>query len=550
MPTMASDPTFDLTDMENLPDAPPHDDEEKTTPTRGRSPRFRPVEDEFCVKWTFYDRPVKSDINLIAKSHCEALNLILNEHNQGTLIIDNKKEQHSQILPLITNPAIHLQKFTIRRVQPPKSSKPVVKYVICHRFISKQSLGQLKQSPGLSEYLRTNKIYLHLHEFDENTWNTTAVGFLFNTHVQHVLPCEAKSHLMDLLTLKGADCPYFSLNRTKISNGNGPADRTVAYEVRCPKDDLLLVKSALQKATTHLPLFMSHHMKRKNPTVYSNAIRMQNKCLTDTWVIKVAGIDEDGMKHLEMKLSTIPGYMSVCKTPQFSTSGQWKILVQNQMFNTYFNQLRAHWSTYISRIPPDILTNTPTTFPEPKIESRKPGDEAGSSTEGSYDTAMSTILGHNSVDDQDDGVTLPSEFDNQFEVTSVPDIRSELSAQTNPQSDYSPPPSHLTTQLASLMDLIKRQQDELDAQRLELAQLRAQQVSPSTATSPTIPGCATPPHSARATSPARRGTAWPAASRPDAPAPAGRPPPATSPDARTYGRPPATQIESPRRHRR
>ena len=483
---MTSDPTFDMTEMELTTTPPPMDNDEKTEPTRGGSSPFRPVETEICVKWTFHSRNASTALAPISASHCNALQLLLS-HNPKTLtIIDNKKEQHQDLEALIAHPGVHSNKFTIRRVKSKNNNNNNnIRFIICHRIIISTSFNDIKRSPGLAEYLRDNKMYLHLHDFHENTWDTAAIGFMFNVHVQHVIPSEAKAQLDSFLKLKGLTCAPFSVNRTKIVNGNGPADRTIAYEVRCPRSDLLQVRSAVQKATSHTTIFMSHYMKKKNPEIYSSAIRIQNKCLSDTWVLKVSGLNTDAMEHLKMKLSNIPGFIATTKTNKYESTGQWKILVSETLFRSFYAQVQSNWYTFIANIPPSVLDRNPSHFPEPEIDSRNPGQDSGDSTDaGSYETAMSTIIGSYSVNDMDDNITIPPEYDTGHGDTfSVPDIRSDVSGQTNPQSD----PSQFAdfyNQIAELQHLIQRQQRELEAQQAEIRKLRGQSETPNSSQPP------------------------------------------------------------------
>jgi hypothetical protein len=387
-------PTIDNTTMET-------DDDDKTVRSGGRNSKNDEEIKDFLIKITF--RPHRRDIPItkkevldIHRSLCQAMTEV-----PGKLtIIDNSKEEHVLKSSLTGKE----QQFK------PKQRSKDNQWIIVMRLITDLPLSAIKHYYEVHEILQGPKcnVLMHKHLFTEEDWNIAKIGFLHNIHVGHV-PIElAKKRVMDTIadqnpTIKLPKMELFSTFITSTTDKG--TNKTQGYEIQCLSKDAKTLGRILEKALLMTP----YYYKRKEPATFAKSVRIQNHCLTNTWVIKISGVSKEMMVKLKPALKKNQSSIAdIIETRRIEDDGDWKLLVPKDHFSRVYKGLQDTWEEMINLMGVDIISqNNATMGMEARISSSPDGPADDESGDDSVGTALTGYLS---------SFSLPTEAtDDQFD---------------------------------------------------------------------------------------------------------------------------------------
>jgi hypothetical protein len=132
-------------------------------------------------------------------------------------------------------------------------------------------------------------------------------------------------------------------------------------------------------------LFLPFSMKKKFPQAVARAILKQNRLIKDTWVVILVGITHKMMLALEVVINRHRA-IEISDTNQTDKIGHWHVLVTKAAFKSVRKLLNSKILAWVSNLPDDMLKNTPSKFPEPKVYQKNnyEGNNNLSSGQASY----------------------------------------------------------------------------------------------------------------------------------------------------------------------
>ena len=116
--------------------------------------------------------------------------------------------------------------------------------------------------------------------------------------------------------------------------------------------------------------FVPYSLKKHKPAAFLKAIQLQNKNLSETWVIKIQGFSHEALDNCRQTLLSQPGVNTITPTPRNIEKGEWKILIARNHLPTYYQWLENKMDSIVNSIPAD--TKVPENYPPYGINSQPP----------------------------------------------------------------------------------------------------------------------------------------------------------------------------------
>jgi hypothetical protein len=192
--------------------------------------------------------------------------------------------------------------------------------------------------------------------------------------------------------------PQFELANTRVKSGQKQirSHMTQAYEIQCKRGDSTKVMNLLKTGKFRQTMeFVPYAYKKHKPTAFLQAIQNQNKCLTDTWIIKISGFTNEAIEHCGPAILEHKGALEIVPSTNSQINGDWKILASRKKISQYYNWLKAEMPRIISTIPNNITA--PENYPTYQINSHPPStyQDADQEDEDSYATMFSNAMTNN-----------------------------------------------------------------------------------------------------------------------------------------------------------
>jgi hypothetical protein len=310
-------------------------------------------------------------------------------------------------------------KFTVHQATS-RSERRMQRWYCIHTLRSNQSLSSIKQHYVIMSKIKQMKAYVTTHQFDQDKWDIAHLGFLQGYNVQHMGSVAAKMKVLHDAQKIDPNCPKFELSTARIRSGQSDhrAHITQAYEIQCHREDarkmIQIFKSGDFKTAMS---FVPYAYKKTKPEAFLNAIKLQNKNLTETWVLKIEGFTEDAIKHVSKQLLGRPGASDVIESYGGKDKGEWKILISKNNMKNYYTWLSNELPAMIESLPTVIQQATPDNFPIHSINSRPPATyQDEDEDDDSYGTMFSNAMSVATAAFDDTTFEMPDELERKFDL--------------------------------------------------------------------------------------------------------------------------------------
>ena len=113
-------------------------------------------------------------------SHVFLLQTILNTMGDDVKALNQRGQVlKASVFPALTEEAVYNNHFNLHVAKKRTSDGPKEKITIIHRFRGISNIGILKKNTKVMEFLRTNRIIISKHEWQEEEWDLKVVGFFY-----------------------------------------------------------------------------------------------------------------------------------------------------------------------------------------------------------------------------------------------------------------------------------------------------------------------------------------------------------------------------------
>ena len=436
-------PTKNWADMEE-------DDDDKTV-TSGGSEKNNQKMREISVKWCFNGM---TDNKTVKAALIDILTTIMQVHNEDIIITDHNAREfefNEDIDEEKQRKSLHKEgKFPIHKATA-KGESRLNRWFATHKIRTTLSLSTIKGHFLIRDKMQHARAYMTLHQFALNKWDIAHLGFLQGYNVMHVSKHHTKLRLMKETQSVSDKTPIFEVanSRVRSGQGQGPYHCTQAYEIQCAREDASKMTKIMQTGIFRTTMaFVPYAYKKYKPEAFLKAIHLQNKNLTETWVIKIQGFTAEAMEHCQPTLQNQQGVSTITPTPRGTDIGEWKILIRRQDLANYYQWLGTHMKQITDSIPSQI--QPPDNYPAYSINSQPPQSyQDTDEDEVSFGTMFSNAMTELSAQSQTEyaipkvlftyskDTTEKTSERNQTESTYV----SDLSSNKEPQS-HNPPPTY------------------------------------------------------------------------------------------------------------
>jgi hypothetical protein len=404
--------------LHQQPNAAMDEDDDKTVTSAGSGKNERDFV-ETTVKWCINNM---SDATKAKLAVAEILATMLFTFSEELVIVDNKGEEFVHVenqTEAELKEKVKKGKFTVHQATS-RSERRMQRWYCIHTLRSNQSLSSIKQHYVIMSKIKQMKAYVTTHQFDQDKWDIAHLGFLQGYNVQHMGSVAAKMKVLHDAQKIDPNCPKFELSTARIRSGQSDhrAHITQAYEIQCHREDarkmIQIFKSGDFKTAMS---FVPYAYKKTKPEAFLNAIKLQNKNLTETWVLKIEGFTEDAIKHVSKQLLSRPGASDIVPSYGGKDKGEWKILISKNNMKNYYTWLSNELPAMIESLPQVIQQATPDNFPIHSINSRPPATyQDEDEDDDSYGTMFSNAMSVATAAFDETTFEIPDELDRKFDL--------------------------------------------------------------------------------------------------------------------------------------
>jgi hypothetical protein len=148
------------------------------TPPRAFSPKRQKMEPEITINIEYF----LDNVNKDHFDHVSLLQIIFNSPTNDAKILNKsgKVLKESAVLALC-DAQIHQNHYTINKKTVGKFNNQKTKVVINHRIRGLNNIQSIKNDSNLMDYLKPNNIRISKHNWQEEEWDMSVIGFF--THV-------------------------------------------------------------------------------------------------------------------------------------------------------------------------------------------------------------------------------------------------------------------------------------------------------------------------------------------------------------------------------
>ena len=266
------------------------------------------------------------------------------------VIIYNNRNGQVDTVNLLkwSNPLIHQRQFNLHQKTTGRDDHRKTTYFILHRVLTQTSVNKIKSIPAVQRILRDHQCFLTEHQWTEEEWDTTQIGFVtgmdpnFYTATQaHVkFNTEIRKRAEVTMNVKRLTIPQFRMVFASIraESTTGQKVATKAYSIEVCNVHSLIMMQTLKSYLKETPeLFVPYSMRRKFPDGFAKAVRYQTHQLASNMTVVLENISEDMMFYLKSHLQAIPGVTDIIPAFDVAVTGKHRMLVDK----TEFARIRA-----------------------------------------------------------------------------------------------------------------------------------------------------------------------------------------------------------------
>jgi hypothetical protein len=415
------------------------------------------------------------------------------------IVIINNKNQHVETVSTLTwtDPEIHAKQFQLHQKTFGQNDRRTTTFFIVHRVLTNVSLSKIRSIHAVQRILKEYKCFITDHQWMENQWDTTRLGWITTINPSFYNREQAQSKFNEILhsklLAKKVKIPTFRMSFVSPTVKMGDTTiSTKAYAVEVLSEDSVLMMQVLKTLLRDdMTSFAPYSMKAKFPKAYAQAIRFQTQNLTATRVIVLQNISEGMMFYLQPHICAIAGTRDLLASPRVDENGRHTLLVNKDSFKSIRAALTQSLAFWIkTHVPSDAQ---PAEEQFSGVARVKPiYDDGMSSGENSWmSSSNATFL---SMDIQtvrdDDYFTASTNVDRVFTYADIITPNRQANTRSSTATEAT---DDLTTAVASEiteMETVQKQELErlaeshrrateqsaklVEEQRLEIAQLKAQ----------------------------------------------------------------------------
>lgn len=370
------------------------DDDEVTVTSGTRTSEKEQVEHEILVR---FHLPVRSNGASAKQLQSHIVFTILKAYANDMVYIDHKKEEmvytematEEKVFQQVKKSS--MQVHEIRRKNKESNDK---RWVSVIKFRTHIPYRDWKKHESIMMVLRKEKVYMHQHYFAHNDWDVISIGFLLGIHIVQFPKQAAKEHLDNLMKGNETEHPQYDLQPAKVQLKGKPT-YTRAHEVACLRKDgpkLYHIMTHDKFREPNNKIFVPYSLKRSNANTFISLIKENNQMLSDSYVMKVQGIQKRDIDYIKPHILKVPGVRFMVPTAKVATHGEWRILIKSSKFHGVNRYIRQKWDEWCKDIPQDSAEKLPTSFPAAEITSRnvRSNDSQDDNSEDSYGTLLTT----------------------------------------------------------------------------------------------------------------------------------------------------------------
>ncbi|KAL7574196.1 hypothetical protein ACA910_014871 [Epithemia clementina (nom. ined.)] len=315
---------------------------------------------EYVVKFLF--KPTASGKNTeVASTHFAVLQAI-QEIYPETTIFDNFGNTLSKIQALKSYDA-YLRHFKLQYVKPNETKKRGAIYMCFHRIRSSVPISEIRRHSTIATLLSKVNTRLTVHQWSEDDTRISTLGFhvgvdpsnFLKEHFEEKVRSQisqatgrAKKHIPRFQC--GFSSPFFV-------DAHGHRTSTKSYDIQCRQKDAKDLIQLLRQTYHNSPTFVFHKLRHHDANAYKQAIRAQNRFLSNSRIVPIQGIDEDLMFYLEQDLLQVPGVQAILHHKDTATKGRWSLLTTTSHFRPLTAQLRENLERWVAHYSDEIPAN-------------------------------------------------------------------------------------------------------------------------------------------------------------------------------------------------
>jgi hypothetical protein len=350
----------------------PPDDDSDITPTDDRNARKNERKrEEKTIKFRF--KPNNSMSGKVNPSvvHLHWIALIQEAFGDKVHIFDNNNKVMPTVDLVRWDQLQHQQHFKIHRPMPTETNNYQESYssrtsfninkaqLIIHRIQTTVTLREIKNAPKVCKLLVENSCYLYEHNWQENVWNTTHLGFMVGIDPQYYDVNQATMKISNEIhkKLPRTKVPPFRLvfSAPRVRNDDFYAT-TKAYAIETEKSTSLTMMQILKETYQGTATFVPFQLRSKHTEAYVRFIRQQSRILASHHVIIMQNIGPDAMFYLVDHIQALPGVIDVTPSKTVESNGNHRILVQKDQFGKLRRLLMKNLNQWYSQhVPTEAL---------------------------------------------------------------------------------------------------------------------------------------------------------------------------------------------------
>jgi hypothetical protein len=332
------------------------------------------------LKFRFVVSMSSSNRQVVAPSvvHTHWMQAVQEALGDEVVIYNNRGNRKVDKVDLIqwSNPLIHQRQFNMHQKTTSRDEKRKTTYFILHRVLTHTSVNQIKSIPAVQRILREHQCYLTEHQWTEEEWDTTQIGFVTGMDPNFYTASQAQVKFNQEIR-KRAEVTIHNTKRIKIpqfrmvfssiraETKTGQKVSTKAYSIEVCNSDSLLMMQTLKSYLKETPeLFVPYNMRRKFPDGFAKAIRYQTHKLASSMTIVLENISDAMMFYLKPHLQNITGVKDILPATDVVVTGKQRMLVDKVEFTRIRTTVTKHLPAWcdVTNISEDAQP-TPGQFP-------------------------------------------------------------------------------------------------------------------------------------------------------------------------------------------
>jgi hypothetical protein len=328
-----------------------NDDWSIQTPPRMFSPKRQKIEAELVVKIAFKEVADRAH----HMTHVFFLQTVLNTMGEEVKALNQRGQVlKASVFPALSEEAVYKNHFILNEKSKKYEDNRKTVFTVIHQFRGVNHIKAFKKNPKVMAYLRENKIHISNHEWKEEDWDVTVVGFL--THIYpESMPSEHATKIVSGLFKTShhrQKPPLFRVKPVLVrGKTSGGMATTRAFGIEVKRSDIKAMQEAI-KSNLDPGIFVPFQMKQVNETAYNKAVEYVASKNANIWTIVIQYMSEGSFFKLEEKFKALPSVEHVIYDPAGQKA---RVLVPKSTFYCQRDALKAKLKQWVSDLDPDDI---------------------------------------------------------------------------------------------------------------------------------------------------------------------------------------------------